>query len=651
MENKQNTLLTKDVWQMVFSHVPGLSARNAALTCRFFNQALSGDVGQSRVWDVIGRREFPGKFDGKKEVKARVADYHAMMREIGDMFSGMSGFDREELPIYQRLVEAILTDDIDTCFTIISEKKLMGNHKQEELFNVLLRVAAMRGNTRLLAQALINKYELSNEKMLEIATLRVDSVNRIGEITEVLNEDVIKELLNSAQLTMADIVAIELELELAQELLERLKTLQFLACVEQGCFTVPELVNTALFIGDQRAVKNMLYVFEHERFFNWMIRKPTMARHLMSIFRERKNCEFLEIMALVVFHFNEHMVATAISIGDDQLLRYCLDGECDYNYNDLFGSFLHIILESKRTAWLEHFAKNMSPETLAVDNRDRDTAIHIAARDNDLAAVEVLLRYMSKTVVGKSNNKGLTALHYAAMNNNAQMIKLLITHMDQGAIDERENETGKTALHYVAGQKNIKAIILLLKCMGKAAICAKSFSHYTSYDYSRRRRCKRRNNAEHGALSAFLNDANDDELALFFKKLDKKAVKKIPTEVLVAAIEDYTERSLKVAALLIEHMPQKRIDSARNRTYSPFASTLHMMCDCNRNQEEAIQRGKAVMALLVEKMSPEALKVHQERDDLYRHLTFNLGAKCGWLKDLVEARLQVQDQDQVAPTC
>ncbi|KAE8725619.1 putative Ankyrin repeat protein [Hibiscus syriacus] len=108
------------------------------------------------------------------------------------------------------------------------------------------------------------------------------------------------------------------------------------------------------------------------------------------------------------------------------------------------------------------------PESIRDGTTKNRTALHIATKNKRLDVLQVLIRWLRKKdkdyyreVVNRKDRHGNTALHIAATNNQPQMLRLLL---DCKADKHATNQAGSTALDVVMGQNNRESISILRGC-------------------------------------------------------------------------------------------------------------------------------------------------------------------------------------------
>jgi ankyrin repeat protein len=102
---------------------------------------------------------------------------------------------------------------------------------------------------------------------------------------------------------------------------------------------------------------------------------------------------------------------------------------------------------------LVHYKNHTSDKTK--DEKDivyrGETALHIAANNNDIATAAVLIQMGAN--VNAENDKGETPLHLASKQLNVDLVNLLL---EKGALANKKSNVGWTALHYVSFYAKMK---------------------------------------------------------------------------------------------------------------------------------------------------------------------------------------------------
>ncbi|EOY18325.1 Ankyrin repeat-containing protein, putative [Theobroma cacao] len=172
--------------------------------------------------------------------------------------------------------------------------------------------------------------------------------------------------------------------------------------------------------------------------------KPSFARKL--------NQRCFSPIHLALQEKQEKMVDDLLSI-DKDLVR--VKGREGYTP-------LHHAVREGNVPLLSKFLKNCPNSIFDLTNR-KETALHIAAQNNNLEAFQAILFWIQKTrechyrekrrILNLQDKDGNTVLHIAASNNQTQMIKLLI---ESKKVDSNTvNRSGFTALRVLQEQARV----------------------------------------------------------------------------------------------------------------------------------------------------------------------------------------------------
>ncbi|EAX89119.1 hypothetical protein TVAG_009530 [Trichomonas vaginalis G3] len=130
------------------------------------------------------------------------------------------------------------------------------------------------------------------------------------------------------------------------------------------------------------------------------------------------------------------------------LIEYFLSHGANINKtNNYRETALHIAAQQNNKGTAEVLISHGA--NIDEKNKDGETALHIAARQNCKETAEVLISHGAN--IDKKNKDGETALYIAARQNCKETAEVLISH---GANIDEKNKDGETALHIAAQQNN-----------------------------------------------------------------------------------------------------------------------------------------------------------------------------------------------------
>ncbi|XP_054804352.1 uncharacterized protein LOC129307420 [Prosopis cineraria] len=131
----------------------------------------------------------------------------------------------------------------------------------------------------------------------------------------------------------------------------------------------------------------------------------------------------------------------------------------------------HLTLEGKWSEVVKAYKENATNHMMPV-NSDEDTALHVAANDNNTDAVEQLVREIKQTSLALESLKqksvaGDTALHCAAFIGSLKMCKCIIEadhHHQRHVLIEECNEKGEAPLFSAAVSGHKEVFFYLQSC-------------------------------------------------------------------------------------------------------------------------------------------------------------------------------------------
>ena len=202
-----------------------------------------------------------------------------------------------------------------------------------------------------------------------------------------------------------------------------------------------------------------------ELFSNIRLKFNFYRRYETNIFTAIKNGDEESVNYLIKSEINlddlldgKTPLYFAAENSQENIFNLLLSNGADVNFqNDQNSTMLHLAVQSFQSQVL-YYVLNKNNNLLFVENNQKCTPIHLAAKINNEEAIQIFLRYGYDA--NESNCENFTPLHFAAENGNCDIISLLIK---ENAEIDCKNDSGKTPLHLAAIANQAKVIEQLLK--------------------------------------------------------------------------------------------------------------------------------------------------------------------------------------------